>query len=205
MTKKRTLSALYWLFALSFGLNGLWMLLDPYQWFASMPLDLAQTGFPNAHFIRILGLAYLAMSPLCVWCARNLKKRKQVHLALSVLVVGHAVVNGAEIAMSPQLNLSATFLLGQGLLIFLPAVLFLLLALPPMKARVKGPRERGTVKWFNATKGFGFITREQGEDVFVHYRSIRGEGHRTLREGQKVEFVVVKGEKGLQAEDVHPV
>ena len=63
-------------------------------------------------------------------------------------------------------------------------------------------RETGTVKWFNVTKGFGFITRDQGDDVFVHYRAIRGEGHRTLSEGQRVEFVVVDKDKGLQAEDV---
>lgn len=63
-------------------------------------------------------------------------------------------------------------------------------------------REQGTVKWFNVTKGFGFITRDSGEDVFVHYRSVRGNGRRTLREGQRVLFKVVEGEKGLQAEDV---
>ena len=63
-------------------------------------------------------------------------------------------------------------------------------------------REMGTVKWFNVTKGFGFITRDSGDDVFVHYRAIRGEGHRTLSEGQRVEFIVVNKDKGLQAEDV---
>ncbi len=63
-------------------------------------------------------------------------------------------------------------------------------------------RETGSVKWFNVTKGFGFITRDMGEDVFVHYRAIRGEGHRTLSEGQRVEFIVVEKDKGLQAEDV---
>jgi len=63
-------------------------------------------------------------------------------------------------------------------------------------------RETGTVKWFNTNKGFGFITRDNGDDVFVHFRSIRGQGHRTLIEGQRVEFDVTKGEKGLQAEDV---
>jgi CspA family cold shock protein len=63
-------------------------------------------------------------------------------------------------------------------------------------------RETGTVKWFNTNKGFGFITRESGEDVFVHFRSIRGQGHRTLIEGQRVEFSITEGEKGLQAEDV---
>ena len=63
-------------------------------------------------------------------------------------------------------------------------------------------RETGTVKWFNTSKGFGFITRENGEDVFVHFRSIQGQGHRTLFEGQRVEFSITEGDKGLQAEDV---
>ncbi len=63
-------------------------------------------------------------------------------------------------------------------------------------------REQGVVKWFNDTKGFGFIQRNSGEDVFVHFRAILGEGHRSLRDGQLVEFTVVEGQKGYQAEDV---
>ena len=63
-------------------------------------------------------------------------------------------------------------------------------------------RETGTVKWFNEKKGFGFIVREQGEDVFVHYTSIKTDGFRTLQEGQKVEFSIGQGEKGPQAHDV---
>lgn len=63
-------------------------------------------------------------------------------------------------------------------------------------------REIGTVKWFNNSKGFGFIERSTGDDVFVHYRAIRSEGFRTLRDGQRVEFIVTQGPKGLQAEDV---
>lgn len=66
-------------------------------------------------------------------------------------------------------------------------------------------RETGVVKWFNASKGYGFITREVGEDIFVHFTSIRGEGYRSLEEGQKVEFTVAEGEKGLQAKDVSVV
>lgn len=65
-------------------------------------------------------------------------------------------------------------------------------------------RESGTVKWFNDAKGFGFITREDGEDVFVHYRQIRGDGHKSLAEGQSVDYALTKTEKGLQAEDVAP-
>ena len=60
----------------------------------------------------------------------------------------------------------------------------------------------GTVKWFNEKKGFGFISREDGDDVFVHYNAIQGEGYRTLEEGDKVEFEVGQGPKGLQATNV---
>lgn len=63
-------------------------------------------------------------------------------------------------------------------------------------------REQGIVKWFNDTKGFGFIQRATGEDVFVHFRSIIAEGHRSLKDGQKVEFSVGQGQKGSQAEEV---
>ena len=65
-----------------------------------------------------------------------------------------------------------------------------------------GPREEGTVKWFNSTKGFGFITREDGEDVFVHYRSIRGRNRYLLREGANVSYFLGRSGKGPQAEDV---
>jgi cold shock CspA family protein len=64
------------------------------------------------------------------------------------------------------------------------------------------PRETGTVKWFNGSKGFGFIIRDNGEEIFVHYRSIRGEGRRSLRDGQSVSFQVEQTDKGPQAEDV---
>ncbi len=61
---------------------------------------------------------------------------------------------------------------------------------------------KGTVKWFNAEKGFGFITTEEGNDVFAHFSQINKEGFKTLEEGQEVEFEVVEGAKGLQAEDI---
>lgn len=82
---------------------------------------------------------------------------------------------------------------------------------PAKKTREKTPakkqsnsanREEGEVKWFNVTKGFGFITRNNGEEIFVHFRSIRGENRRGLRDGQKVSFVVTESDKGPQAEDV---
>lgn len=63
-------------------------------------------------------------------------------------------------------------------------------------------REKGTVKWFNATKGYGFIERAQGGDVFVHFSSIASEGYKSLEKGQKVEFAVGDGAKGPQAQEV---
>ena len=63
-------------------------------------------------------------------------------------------------------------------------------------------KEKGKVKWFNNAKGYGFIERENGEDVFVHYSAITGDGYKTLEEGAQVEFEVSQGNKGLQATDV---
>jgi cold shock protein len=63
-------------------------------------------------------------------------------------------------------------------------------------------RVTGTVKWFNSTKGYGFLSQEGGEDVFVHFTAIQSEGYRTLEEGQRVEFTIEKGPKGLQAAKV---
>ena len=66
-------------------------------------------------------------------------------------------------------------------------------------------RKEGTVKWFNSSKGYGFISQEGGEDVFVHFQSIVGDGYKSLEEGQKVEFTVGEGEKGPQAKDVEVI
>jgi cold shock protein len=66
-------------------------------------------------------------------------------------------------------------------------------------------REKGTVKWFNASKGFGFIQRESGEDVFVHFSAIQSNGYKSLDEGARVEFEVTRGPKGLQASNVEMV
>ncbi|TXH96852.1 MAG: cold-shock protein [Pseudomonas sp.] len=66
-------------------------------------------------------------------------------------------------------------------------------------------RQTGTVKWFNDEKGFGFITPESGADLFVHYRSIQSAGFKSLQEGQKVSFIAVQGQKGMQADEVQVV
>jgi CspA family cold shock protein len=83
------------------------------------------------------------------------------------------------------------------------------LAHPPSKTSFTERRERympiGHVKWFNPDKGFGFITQDSGEDVFVHFKAIVGDGYKSLDEGQKVEFEITKGPKGLQASNVTKV
>lgn len=66
-------------------------------------------------------------------------------------------------------------------------------------------RESGTVKWFNSDKGYGFIQCDSGKDVFVHFKAIKSNGYKTLKEGQRVEFIVEKGAKGLQAGEVTPI
>jgi CspA family cold shock protein len=66
-------------------------------------------------------------------------------------------------------------------------------------------REEGTVKWFNAEKGYGFIQRDAGDDVFVHYNAIQSDGYRTLDEGARVSFIVQTGQKGLQAAEVEVI
>ena len=65
-----------------------------------------------------------------------------------------------------------------------------------------GETVKGTVKWFNESKGFGFLAQSEGEDIFVHYTAIQGSGFRTLKEGQEVEFTIERGPKGLQATNV---
>jgi CspA family cold shock protein len=74
-----------------------------------------------------------------------------------------------------------------------------------VRSKSMSSRETGTVKWFNDAKGFGFISRQSGEDVFVHFRSIQSQGFKSLQEGQQVSFVVVQGQKGLQADAVQPL
>ena len=76
---------------------------------------------------------------------------------------------------------------------------------PERHAEPAGDAEEGLVKWFNVKKGFGFITRDNGDDIFVHFRAIEGQGRRVLRQGQRVSYIVVKADKGLQADQVEVV
>ena len=75
----------------------------------------------------------------------------------------------------------------------------------PLLFKEENMREQGTVKWFKNDKGYGFIQRDSGEDIFVHHSAIQVEGYKSLEEGQRVEFTVTKGQKGLQAVDVQKI
>ena len=137
-------------------------------------------------------------------------------LALNKVLAGIVLTSGTTLgaSLSTLPNLGAIYTIVA--LIFFAIAFAATLAVPARRRRsrssgtvvesdVDDGRERGMVKWFNVKKGFGFITWDDGEDVFVHFRSIRGQGHRSLTEGQRVKFMVVRGQKGPQAEDVSVV
>lgn len=202
MRNKQTVALIYSALGLGFALNGLFMLVLPSLWLKLFPLAFVEPA-ANAEFaVRLLGTIDIGMAPLFFWCARNLKRCRTVRLSLSIMATGSAAVAIFSMAAG---NAPLMSLLPSIILFALPALILLALSLPARTIRVKGPREQGEVKWFNANKGFGFITRDMGEDIFVHYRAIRGEGHRTLREGQRVDFYLKRGDKGLQADDVQMI
>lgn len=203
MRSKQGLALLFSLMGLGYALNGLLMLVAPSLWLKLFPLAFISPVDANSEFaVRLLATTDLGLAPLFFWCARNLKRCRTIRLALTVQATGFAAVVLASLA-AREGGLSAG--LPSVILVLLPASILLVLSLPSRTVRVKGPREQGSVKWFNANKGFGFITRDNGDDVFVHYRAIRGEGHRTLREGERVEFFLKRGDKGLQADDVQMI
>jgi CspA family cold shock protein len=128
----------------------------------------------------------------------------------SVSVLGTAISLALLATLIEELAIELHPTLSYFVIAFLAAVVTLLLTSGGKAARkpragaatASAGKETGSVKWFSPSKGFGFITRDNGEDIFVHFRSISGDGHRILREGQRVEFEVTEGTKGLQAEDV---
>ncbi|AJO80247.1 MULTISPECIES: cold-shock protein [Pseudomonas] len=162
---------------------------------------------PDALYLAFFGLLNLALAPVIPYW--NKGPRHQLQNLVSALLV-LAVVLQTLTLLAPM-----PVIAGQ------PAVLFSLLtaaiaialhlavsfyksspATSTSQTYDMSNRDTGTVKWFNTSKGFGFISRDSGDDIFVHFRAIRGEGHRVLVEGQRVEFSVMNRDKGLQAEDV---
>lgn len=166
---------------------------------------------PDALYLVFLGLLNLLLAPLLpIW---HRGARSPLQGLVSGLLLLAALLQ-VLILLAPLVLLSPLpTLIGQpaSLLSLLTATAAVALHLAinlQMPAKIEtassdmGNRETGTVKWFNTSKGFGFISRDTGDDIFVHFRAIRGEGHRVLVEGQRVEFSVMQRDKGLQAEDV---
>ncbi|MGE7959495.1 cold shock domain-containing protein membrane protein [Pseudomonas sp. NPDC089530] len=162
---------------------------------------------PDALYLAFFGLLNLALAPVIPY--RNKGPRQQLQNLVSALLV-LAVVLQTLTLLAPM-----PVIAGQPAVLFslLTAAIAILLHLAisfykSSPAANTAPtydmsnRDTGTVKWFNTSKGFGFISRDSGDDIFVHFRAIRGEGHRVLVEGQRVEFSVMNRDKGLQAEDV---
>lgn len=160
---------------------------------------------PDAIYLAFFGLLNLLLAPVIPNWGRGTRLQLQ-NLVSALLVL--SVVLQVLIVLAPL-----PFIAGQpAILVSLVAALLAVLLhvgislyrktyVQPLSHDMTD-RETGTVKWFNTSKGFGFISRDTGDDIFVHFRAIRGEGHRVLVEGQRVEFSVMNRDKGLQAEDV---
>lgn len=170
---------------------------------------------PDAIYLALTGLLNL----LAAAQQQNVHAARQQLLGLSSALLILAAVVQSLILLAPLPSIGSQPAIWLPLLALVVAVALSLaaqLGTQPRSADRRPPvqqasastsvtqddRETGTVKWFNTSKGFGFISRDSGDDIFVHFRAIRGEGHRVLIEGQRVEFSVMQRDKGLQAEDV---
>lgn len=159
----------------------------------------------DAIYLALFGLINLLLAPLLpIW---HIGARQHIQGLVSALLV-LTVVLQVLVLLAPLPVVAGQPAVLLSLLTVALAVVLHLCANLRLKNRTiaapqdLGDRETGTVKWFNTSKGFGFISRDSGDDIFVHFRAIRGEGHRVLIEGQRVEFSVMQRDKGLQAEDV---
>ncbi|MHC8318130.1 cold-shock protein [Pseudomonas sp. LB3P31] len=161
---------------------------------------------PDALYLAFFGLLNLTLAPVIPYW--NKGPRHQLQNLVSALLVL------AVVLQTLTLLAEIPFVSGQPNVLFslaaavIAVLLHLAISFYKSSPAAASPsydmtnRDTGTVKWFNTSKGFGFISRDSGDDIFVHFRAIRGEGHRVLVEGQRVEFSVMNRDKGLQAEDV---
>ncbi|VVM87701.1 hypothetical protein PS645_02609 [Pseudomonas fluorescens] len=161
---------------------------------------------PDALYLAFFGLLNLTLAPVIPYWNKGPRHQLQ-NLVSVLLVLAVALQTLALLAPMPFIADQPAVLFS--LVVALIAVLLhLAISFYRSSPAAASPnydmtnRDTGTVKWFNTSKGFGFISRDSGDDIFVHFRAIRGEGHRVLVEGQRVEFSVMNRDKGLQAEDV---
>ena len=129
MTRRNVLKAFFALTGAAMIANGVWMELSAFQWFLKIPADMPATGEPNGHLIRDVGLAYVVFGTGLIWCAARLKECRVVLLGISFFMVGHAVGHAVEILFDllPHTHWWIDFPL-----VFLPGVIFAILALPPV-------------------------------------------------------------------------
>lgn len=160
----------------------------------------------DALYLALFGLLNLTLAPVIPYWNKGTRHQLQ-NLVSALLVLAVVVQTLTLLAPMSEVGGHPAILLSLAI-----AVVAIVLHLAISFYRSSAPassqnydmtnRDTGTVKWFNTSKGFGFISRDSGDDIFVHFRAIRGEGHRVLVEGQRVEFSVMNRDKGLQAEDV---
>ncbi len=161
---------------------------------------------PDALYLAFFGLLNLILAPVIPYWNKGPRHQLQ-NLVSVLLILAVALQILALLAPLPMIGSQPAVLLS---LVAAVAAVLMHLAVSFYRSSPTAVshnydmsnRDTGTVKWFNTSKGFGFISRDSGDDIFVHFRAIRGEGHRVLVEGQRVEFSVMNRDKGLQAEDV---
>ena len=161
---------------------------------------------PDALYLAFFGLLNLTLAPVIPYWNKGTRHQLQ-NLVSALLVLTVVVQTLTLLAPMPEVGGHPAILLS---LVIAVVAIVLHLAISFYRSSPAAAsqnydmtnRDTGTVKWFNTSKGFGFISRDSGDDIFVHFRAIRGEGHRSLAEGQQVEYTQVSGAKGLQAEDV---
>jgi CspA family cold shock protein len=161
---------------------------------------------PDALYLAFFGLINLVLAPVIPYW--NKGPRHQLQNLVSGLLVLAVVLQILTLLVPLETIGGQPAVLVSLLAVVVAVALHLAVSfyrsspVPTTQPQDLGNRDTGTVKWFNTSKGFGFISRDSGDDIFVHFRAIRGEGHRVLVEGQRVEFSVMNRDKGLQAEDV---
>lgn len=160
---------------------------------------------PDALYLALFGLLNLVLAPVIPYWNKGTRHQLQ-NLVSALLVLSVVLQTLILLAPLPLIGGQPAILLSLGAVV-IAVLLHLAVSFYKSSPAINQSydmtnRDTGTVKWFNTSKGFGFISRDSGDDIFVHFRAIRGEGHRVLVEGQRVEFSVMNRDKGLQAEDV---
>lgn len=176
-------------------INACLLLIESNLWISLLPIK-AYAQAPNSIYAFFLSTAYFCFSLYSFLALRRRSLRKWILPALTLFFCALPVLLIAN---------STNVTIAEYLWFIVPALLLIILWLPYRAKKISNDKENGHVKWFHAKKGYGFISRPDGEDLFVHYRGINGQGHRVLKEGQLVEYFVVKGPRGLQAKDVEMI